>query len=68
MTTPRQIIMPSDVFPPKCGGAGWSAHALALALHQRGEHVTAVVPRPNQKTMFYKHEVLNTQSDFHRVP
>jgi glycosyltransferase involved in cell wall biosynthesis len=62
MTTPRQIIMPSDVFPPKCGGAGWSAHALALALQQRGEHVTAVVPRPNQTTMFYKHEVLDIET------
>lgn len=44
MTHTRHILMPSDVFPPRCGGAGWSAHALALALQQRGEQVTAVVP------------------------
>src|SRR3954469_23617922 len=45
MTTPLRILMPSDVFPPRCGGAGWSAHALALALIERGHAVTAVVPR-----------------------
>lgn len=44
MTQSRHILMPSDVFPPRCGGAGWSAHALALALQQHGEQVTAVVP------------------------
>lgn len=38
------ILLPSDVFPPKCGGAGWSAHALALALQQRGHVVEALVP------------------------
>lgn len=39
------ILMPTDVFPPKCGGAGWSSHALALALIGRGHAVTALVPR-----------------------
>jgi glycosyltransferase involved in cell wall biosynthesis len=39
------ILLPSDTFPPgSVGGAAWSAHALALALTQRGHHVTAVVP------------------------
>jgi hypothetical protein len=42
---PFQILLPTDVFPPRAGGAGWSAHALALALIARGHHVTAVVPR-----------------------
>lgn len=45
MSGQRHIVMPSDVFPPKCGGAGWSAHALATALLAQGAHVTAVVPR-----------------------
>jgi len=40
-----RIILPSDVFPPRCGGAGWSAHALAAALLERGHAVTALVPR-----------------------
>jgi glycogen synthase len=39
------ILFPTDVFPPKSGGAGWSTHALALALIERGHHVTAIVPR-----------------------
>ena len=39
------ILLPTDVFPPRSGGAGWSAHALALALQGRGHTVTAVVPR-----------------------
>ncbi len=45
MSGQRHIVMPTDVFPPKCGGAGWSAHALATALIQNGADVTAVVPR-----------------------
>jgi glycosyltransferase involved in cell wall biosynthesis len=44
MTTPPRVLLPSDVFPPRCGGAGWSAHALALALIERGHAVTAMVP------------------------
>jgi glycosyltransferase involved in cell wall biosynthesis len=39
------ILLPTDVFPPRCGGAGWSAHALASALIARGHLVTAIVPR-----------------------
>ncbi len=44
MTPPPRVLLPSDVFPPRCGGAGWSAHALALALIERGHAVTAIVP------------------------
>lgn len=40
-----RILFPTDVFPPKCGGAGWSAHALARALLGQGQHVTALVPQ-----------------------
>ncbi len=39
------IIMASDVFPPRCGGAGWSTHALAVALQGQGYTVTAIVPQ-----------------------
>ena len=45
MREPLHVLMPTDVFPPVCGGAGWSAHALARALQGRGHEVTAVVPR-----------------------
>lgn len=40
-----KIIMPSDVYPPRCGGAGWSAHALALALTASGHQVAVIQPR-----------------------
>lgn len=40
-----QILLPTDVFPPKSGGAGWSTHALALALLAHGHDVTAIVPQ-----------------------
>jgi len=46
MAEPLHIVMPTDVFPPNSGGAGWSAHALALALQARGHRVTAIMPRP----------------------
>ena len=52
MSQTRHILMPSDVFPPRCGGAGWSAHALALALQLHGEHVTAVVPAISDSAVF----------------
>lgn len=39
------ILMPTDVFPPRCGGAGWSSHVLACALIKRGHCVTALVPQ-----------------------
>ena len=42
---PLHVLLPSDVFPPVSGGAGWSAHALARALEDRGHRVTAIVPR-----------------------
>ena len=45
MTAALRLIMPSDAFPPRCGGAGWSAHALARAMQTRGCDVTAIVPR-----------------------
>jgi glycosyltransferase involved in cell wall biosynthesis len=51
------ILLPSDVFPPKSGGAGWSAHALACALIARGHHATAVVPRSGKRGLV-REEVL----------
>jgi glycosyltransferase involved in cell wall biosynthesis len=45
MTGRLRVLLPSDVFPPRAGGAGWSAHALARALIERGHDVTAIVPR-----------------------
>ena len=39
------IAIVSDVFPPKCGGAGWSAYYLARALMLRGHMVRVVLPK-----------------------
>ncbi len=41
------VLLPSDVFPPRCGGAGWSAHTLARALIERNHAVVAIVPHRN---------------------
>jgi glycosyltransferase involved in cell wall biosynthesis len=39
-----RILLATDVFPPRCGGAGWSTYHLARALRQRGHEVLAVLP------------------------
>lgn len=49
MAESLHVILPSDVFPPRAGGAGWSAHALSRALMARGHRVTAIVPRPGAR-------------------
>jgi len=40
-----RILIAADVFPPHCGGAGWSSYHLARALQSRGHEVEAVIPR-----------------------
>lgn len=42
--TAFHVLLPTDVFPPVTGGAGWSSFALARALQRRGHRVTAIVP------------------------
>jgi glycogen synthase len=37
-----KIVLASEVFPPKAGGAGWSSRALALALADAGHDVKVV--------------------------
>lgn len=39
-----RLLLVTDVFPPRCGGSGWSTYHLARALRQRGH--TVVVARP----------------------
>src|SRR5688500_7683842 len=41
-----KILIPTDSFPPVCGGSGWSTHTLARGLRERGHDVTIVQPRP----------------------
>jgi glycogen synthase len=41
-----RILIPTDAFPPVCGGSGWSTYELANGLRSRGHEVTIVLPRP----------------------
>lgn len=41
-----KILIPTDAFPPVCGGSGWSTYELARGLRARGHQVTLVQPRP----------------------
>ena len=40
------ILLPTDAFPPVCGGSGWSTYELARGLRGRGHTVIVVQPRP----------------------
>ncbi|MCL5256554.1 MAG: glycosyltransferase family 4 protein [Chloroflexi bacterium] len=40
-----RVLLASDVFPPRCGGSGWSTYYLAKGLLQRGHQVKVAVPR-----------------------
>ncbi len=40
------ILLATDVFPPRCGGSGWSTYHLARALRARGHR--AIVARPRE--------------------
>jgi len=42
------ILIPTDSFPPLCGGSGWSTYELARGLRARGHDVTIVQPRPGE--------------------
>jgi glycogen(starch) synthase len=41
-----RILLPTDAFPPVCGGSGWSSYELARGLRARGHMVTVIQPRP----------------------
>lgn len=41
-----KILIPTDSFPPVCGGSGWSTYTLARGLRARGHDVTIVQPKP----------------------
>ncbi len=44
-----RILLAADVFPPRCGGAGWSTYHLARALVRRGHEVRVVLPREGKR-------------------
>lgn len=39
------LLLVTDVFPPRCGGSGWSTYHLARALRSRGHRVLIARPR-----------------------
>src|SRR5512143_2563435 len=41
-----RILIPTDAFPPVCGGSGWSTYELARGLRARGHDVVIVQPVP----------------------
>jgi len=41
-----KVVLASEVYPPRAGGAGWSARALALALRAGGHQVSVVTTSP----------------------
>jgi glycosyltransferase involved in cell wall biosynthesis len=53
-----KILIPTDAFPPLCGGSGWSTFELARGLRARGHDILIVQPMPGtQATLrerFYK--------------
>jgi glycogen synthase len=41
-----RILLPTEVYPPRAGGAGWSTRALALALKAAGHDVAVLTTSP----------------------
>jgi glycosyltransferase involved in cell wall biosynthesis len=41
-----KILLASEVYPPRAGGAGWSTRALALGLREAGHRVTVLTTSP----------------------
>ncbi|HUH13567.1 MAG TPA: glycosyltransferase, partial [Longimicrobiales bacterium] len=46
-----RIVLASEVYPPRAGGAGWSTRALALGLRAAGHEVTVVTTSPGPPDM-----------------
>ncbi|HET7292550.1 MAG TPA: glycosyltransferase family 4 protein [Vicinamibacteria bacterium] len=46
-----RVVLVSEVFPPRAGGAGWSARALALGLRDAGHAVSIVTTSPGPAEM-----------------
>jgi glycogen(starch) synthase len=45
-----KIVLVSEVFPPRAGGAGWSTRALALGLRATGHDVSVITTSPGPPT------------------
>ncbi len=55
-----RILVPTDSFPPNCGGSGWSTYELVRGLRARGHDVAIVQPRPGPGTPMGTHRKAST--------
>lgn len=46
-----RIVLASEVYPPRAGGAGWSARALALGLRAAGHDVSVLTTSPGPEDL-----------------
>jgi glycogen synthase len=46
-----RIVLASEVYPPRAGGAGWSSRALALALRAAGHDVSVLTTSPGPENL-----------------
>ena len=46
-----RVVLVSEVFPPRAGGAGWSSRALALGLRAAGHDVSVITTSPGPSEM-----------------
>lgn len=46
-----RVVLASEVYPPRAGGAGWSTRALALALRAAGHAVEVVTTSPGAEDL-----------------
>ena len=44
-----RVLIATDVFPPGCGGSGWSTYELAKGLRARGHEILLVRPRTTRE-------------------
>ena len=41
-----KVLLATEIYPPRAGGAGWSIRALGLALREAGHEVTVLTTSP----------------------
>jgi glycogen(starch) synthase len=46
-----KVVLATEVFPPRAGGAGWSTRALALGLRDAGHEVSVLTTSPGPEDM-----------------
>jgi glycogen(starch) synthase len=51
MSRPAHVWLVTDVYPPDCGGSGWSAHALAGTLTHEGHDVEVIALDPSTSVL-----------------